>query len=90
MKSPSNFRKIGDVSDDVIRELRFRRNVERLQKLGPRAIGELLAEIGAAYSIRTDVENRLERYAVLTPEQVMVACAYFYPETPIHAVEAKE
>ena len=42
----------------VTDDFRFRRAVERLHKLGPRVVGELLAEVGADL-------RRVERYADL-------------------------
>ena len=40
------FRTIGQAAAEVVADLRFRRQVQRLHKLGPRVIAELLAEIG--------------------------------------------
>ena len=41
------------IAANVVANLRFRRQVERLHRLGPRAIAELLAELGAERSIQT-------------------------------------
>ena len=46
---------------DVLLDLRFQRHVEYLHRLGPRAVGELLAEIGATRSCRTEIDRRLAR-----------------------------
>lgn len=48
--------------------LRFRRGSEHMHRLGPRAIAELLAEIGAAHGITGDVLERLEAWRRLRPE----------------------
>jgi len=47
-------RQVGQIAAGVvvdIADLRFQRRVQRLHDLGPRAVGELLAEIGADFSI---------------------------------------
>lgn len=54
-----------DPSD--IRDRRFERNVARLCELGPRAVGELLAELGASSLRMTEIEATLARYARLDP-----------------------
>jgi|SRR5215471_14403799 len=46
-------------------DLRFRRSVERLHRLGPRALYELLVELGASRLIQTEIERQVERYAAL-------------------------
>ena len=46
---------------------RFYRDVERLHRLGPRAVYELLAELGARRMVRTEIEVMLHRYARLDP-----------------------
>ncbi len=38
--------RLGEIIDDRVADLRFQRQVEKLHELGPRAYGELLAEIG--------------------------------------------
>jgi hypothetical protein len=45
-----------------IDELRFRRTVARLHRLGPRATAELLSELGARYLIRTPIKQLLDAY----------------------------
>jgi hypothetical protein len=51
-----------------IADLRFRRQVDRLHRLGPRVLYEFLAELGSDRLIRTELELRVERYAALDPE----------------------
>ena len=46
-------------------DMRLRRNVEALHRLGPRALYELLAEIGREQLLRVDIERRVARYARL-------------------------
>jgi hypothetical protein len=49
-------------------DVRLRRHVERLHRLGPRATYELLAEIGREHLLRVDIEQRAARYAGLDPK----------------------
>ncbi len=62
------FRSIGEVAAEVVADLRVRRQVLRLHRLGPRVTAELLAEIGAERGITTIINQKLERYAELDPE----------------------
>ena len=54
----------------VVGDLRFRRQVEHLHRLGPRATAELLAEIGVERSIMTIIDRKLATYAGLDPAAV--------------------
>jgi hypothetical protein len=58
------------MTDAADLEVEFRANVTHLHALGPRAIGELLAELGACLIIRTEIEILLRRYRRLDPAVV--------------------
>lgn len=60
------------------------------QSLGPRAVGELLAEIGREHAIRTAIEQKLERYARLTPEQIGTVGGEDFPPAPLRVVGGDE
>jgi hypothetical protein len=47
---------------DDLADFRFARRVVRLHRLGPRALFELLAEIGARHLIRVPVEHIVREY----------------------------
>ena len=53
-----------------VRDLRLQHDVERLHRLGPRAIFELLSEIGRQRQCLTLVEDCARRYADLDPTVV--------------------
>ena len=53
------------VKADAVADLRFRRRVERLHRLGPRAVAELLAEIGVERGIGTIIDRKLDLYVDL-------------------------
>ena len=55
----------GDEPPPCVRDLRFRRNVEKLHRLGPRVLHEYLVEVGVQRSIRTFLEDRIGDYAAL-------------------------
>ncbi len=65
-------RSTGGVAAETVASMRFRRKVEKIHSLGPRVTAELLAEIGAERSIRTIIDQKLERYAALDPKAVTV------------------
>ncbi len=54
----------------VVADLQFRRNVERLHRLGERALYELLTEIGEQRLCRTFIEQRVRRYAEIDPDHL--------------------
>ena len=81
-------RPIGTVVDDLLNDLIFARQVERLHSLGPRAVGELLAEIGEQRGIRTFIDTRLEAYARLDPEVVRKLDGDRFPRPPLYPVKS--
>lgn len=64
----------------------FERQVEAIPRLGPCALGELIAELGQRYLIRTGIDDALARYAALDPEAVRVAGADRFPPRPLLVV----
>ena len=81
---------IGDAAASVIADLRFRRNVQHLHSLGPRAVGELLAELGREHAVRTAIERKLDRYARLTPEQIETVGGEDFSPAPLRVVGGDE
>ena len=81
-------RPIGEAIDDLVGRLRFHRQVERLHSLGPRAIGELLAEIGEQRSCRTYIEMRLRAYAAIPPETLRELDGDRFPRPPLYEVKS--
>ena len=53
---------LGEVVTDLVDDLRFRHQVEKLHHLGHRAVGEFLIEIGEQRACRTFIDTRLEAY----------------------------
>jgi hypothetical protein len=75
---------LGEATKNLVEILIFQRNVERLHALGPRATGELLAEIGEQRHCRTFIEQRLAAYAALDPEIVRALKGDQFPRPPLH------
>ena len=75
---------IGSVAAEIVADLRFRRQVKHLYRLGPRAVAELLAEISAERGITTIVDQKLATYAELDPT-ALEAVDDFWP-APLHEV----
>ena len=80
------FPRLGDIAAEIVADLRFRRQVERLHDLGPRATGELLAEIGEQRACRTFIDGRLEAYARLDPDVIRELNGDKFPRPPLHRV----
>ena len=62
--------------------MRFRRQVLHLHRLGPRAVGELLAEIGAERGIQTVIDQKLDTYAEIEIEALEAAGGDDWPILP--------
>ena len=81
------FRPFGEVAAEIVADMKFRRRVLRLHSLGPRVVGELLAEIGAERSIQTVIDQKLDTYAQLEPEALEATGGSDFWQPPIHGVE---
>ncbi len=68
-------------------DLRFRRQVERVYRLGPRVVGERLADIAAERGFRTVIDLKLDRYSRLDPKAVEVVGADKFWPAPVHEVQ---
>ena len=79
-------RSISAKAAEIVADLKFRRQVIRLHRQGPRAVGELLAEIGAERSIRTIIDKKLNTYAELEPEALKAAGGDEFWQPSIHKV----
>ncbi len=86
----ATFWHIGSLAADLVGNPRFRRQVEHLYSLGPRAIAELLAEIGAERGIRTVIDQKLDRFCQLRPEALSAAGGDRFPAVPVRLVEGGE
>lgn len=73
----------------LIESPRFRWLVTRVHRLGPRVVGELLAEIAGAHMLRIDIEQRLERYSRLDPEVLRALGADRFPTNPLRLVKGE-
>ena len=73
------------IAADAVADLRFRRRVERLHNLGPRATAELLAELGAERALQTAIDRKLATYVELDPATVEAVGADFWP-APLHLI----
>lgn len=65
--------------------LRRQRHVERLYRLGPRAVFELLDELDRVHRL-TDLDARLARYAAVDPEILRALGANRFPERQFRLV----
>ncbi len=70
----------------VVADLQFRRDVERLHRLGPRALYELLTEIGEQRLCRTYIEQRVQRYAEIDPDHLAAIEGDTFPRPPLWEV----
>ena len=80
-------RPIGQIAAEAVADLRRRRHVQKVHRLGDRVFGELLAEIGAERGIITIIDQNLERYAELEPKVLEAAGGDEFWQPPLHGVD---
>ncbi len=78
---------LGEATEDLVANLIFQRNVEKLHALGPRVVGELLAEIGEQRACRTFIDQRLEAYAALDAKNLRELDGTQFPRPPLYGVK---
>ena len=71
-----------DRRPEVATQRRYRRQVEHLHRLGPRAVGEILREVADGENLG----NALEAYGRLTPDLLKALGGDCFPATPIYQV----
>ena len=81
------FRPIGEVAAEIVADMKFRRNVQQVHRLGDRVFGEMLAEIGAERGIQTLIDEKLKKFAGLDPEALEVTGGDGFWPAPIHGVK---
>ena len=79
-------RSISAKAAEIVANVRFQRRVINLCKR-PRPAAELLARLGAEYSITTRIDQLLEEFESLDPEALELAGGDRFPPNPIHEVE---
>ena len=81
-------KRLGYITAGIIRDLRRRRNISRLCREWPRAMGEIIDEVGAKSGRMTAIEQRLEECVRLLDAGVVEAVgADRLAPVPIHAVQ---
>jgi hypothetical protein len=68
---------------NAIADRQFRHAVERLHRLRPRPLYELLLQLGADQLIRAEIKRRVERYAALDPEILRATGGDQFPAVPL-------
>ena len=85
-KRAQGLRPIGQITAELVANMRFRRQVEHLHSLGPRVVGELLAEIGAERSIMKLIEQKIDTYAGLDPKALEATGGNAFWPAPLREV----
>ena len=84
---PTYHKGIRQAAAEMLADMRFRRKVHHLRRLGDRALTEFLAELGAERSIQTVIDSKLDRYVGLDPEALAATGGGDFPPVPIHEVQ---
>ena len=79
--------RLGEVVVGLVDDLRFRHQVEKLHRLGHRAVHEFLIEIAEQRACRTFIAQRLEAYSRLDPELVKALDGETFPHPPLYEVK---
>ncbi len=77
---------VGPIVDNIVGDLSFQRDVERLHRLGPRPQYELLREIERRYGCARFIRDRVKAYGELDPGLVQALGGDRFPEAPVHEV----
>ena len=77
---------LGNITTSIVADLRFRRDVERVHRLGLRAVYELLTEIGEQRLCRTFIEQRVQRYSGIDPGHLAALEGDTFPRPPLRGV----
>jgi hypothetical protein len=77
---------LGTIIAPIVADLQFRCDVTRLHRLGPRAVHELLTEIGEQRACRTFIEQRVERYSEIHPDHLAALEGDTFPRPPLREV----
>ena len=83
---PQGLIPIGPIAAEIVADMKYRRQVERLHLLGPRVTAEMLAELGAERSIMTVIDAKLTRYAELDAEALEAAGGDRFWPVPLYEV----
>ena len=84
--SCEGFKTTGKMAAEIVAHLPFQRKVERVHRLGPRVLAEMLAELGAERSIMTIIDRKLDTYAELKPETLEVTGGDRFWPVPVREV----
>ena len=82
---PSDPPRLGELTAEIISNVQFLRQVERLCRR-PRVMAELLAELGAERLTRTAIETKMARFAALSDKALAATGGDQMPPTPLHEV----
>ncbi len=83
-----SFRLVGEVAAQVVADLRFRQQVERLHALGLRVTAELLAELGTERSIMSVINQKLRTYASIDPQALQALGGDKFWPAPIREIRS--
>ena len=75
-------------SSTPLSDFRLARDAERVWALGPRAITELLIEIGEQRLCRTYDAQRVQRYGEIDPKHLAAAGGDTFPRPPVYEVRS--
>ena len=77
---------VGPIAAKVVSDLRFRRRMEALHAMGPRATAELFAEVIAAPLDQFTIEERLDRFLAISDDALDASGGGRFPPAPLHEV----
>ena len=77
---------LGNITASIVAELKFQRDVERVHRLGPRTLYEMLTEIGEQRLCRTFIEQRVQRYSEIDPDHLAALDGDTSPRPPLYEV----
>jgi hypothetical protein len=85
-RNTPSWRRLGELTAEAVADIRLRRDVARLHRLGARPLYELLVELGAKHMIRAAIEERVARYADLDPTLLRELGGNIFAASPLRRV----
>ena len=77
---------IGPIAAELVADLKFRHQIQRLHRLGPRVVGEFLAELGAERGIATVIDQKIDTYVELGAAVLEVAGGDGFWPVPVRKI----
>ena len=78
-------KRLGPIAAEIVADIAFRRKLDQIHQRGPRAVGEVFAELGAERSIMSIIDQILDRHLAVSDQALEIVGGNRLTPIPIHA-----